>query len=136
MDIDQIAAQAELDAADAAIRSARNEEIAFAELLDALIASKIAVPVTARPTDTWLPAQVTTRDNKILVVAFTQTHLAAAYCHGNREFPQAVLVDLRWVLDSIAPTHGIVFNLGGDNIFEWEAESVAQLREKLRQAGS
>lgn len=136
MDLDPNAAQAELDAADEAIRRARGEEISFDELLDALAVSKVVVPVAGRPGETWLPATVTTRDGALLVAAFTQTHLAAAYCHGNRDFPSAILLDLRWVVDSMPASHGILFNVGGDNVFEWEAPSVAAFREKLRQPAS
>jgi hypothetical protein len=136
LDIEQIAAQAELDAADQAIRRARAEEISYDDLLAALAAARIAVPVAGAPGATWLPASVTTRDGTFLVAAFTQTHLAAAFCHGNRDFPRAMLFDLAWVLESIPPTHGILFNMGGDNVFEWEAPSVAAFREKLRQAAS
>jgi hypothetical protein len=136
LDIEQIEAQAELDVADEAIRRARNEEITFDELLATLAAAKVAVPLAGQPGETWSPATVTTRDQKLLVVAFTRTHLAAAYCHGNLDFPGATLIDVRWVIDSIPPTHGIVFNMGGDNVFEWEAESLAGFRDKLRQAAS
>ena len=131
-DVEQDEAQSQLNVADEAIRRARVEEISYEELLEVLAVSRVVVPVATVPTERWHPATVTTRDKMFLVVAFTQTHLAAAYCKGNLEYPTAMLFDLRWVIESIPPSHGILFNIGGDNLFEWEAEMVTEYRSRLQ----
>jgi type III secretion system (T3SS) SseB-like protein len=131
VDIEQMAAQAELDDADEAIRRARNEELTYEELLDALVGAKVAVPVAGPPGEKWFPATVTTVDKTLLVAAFTQVYLAAAFCAGNREYPRTMLVPLKWVIESTPPTHGILFNMGGENVFEWQAEELNRVRDEL-----
>jgi hypothetical protein len=36
-----------------------------------------------------------------------------------------LLVEARWVVDALPPGHGIVFNVGTENGFEWSREGIA-----------
>ena len=118
--------------ADTAIRDARAGRITVPQMLHSVLAAQVIVPLAEPPVmdgasvTRWKPATVSKQANGAqFLVAFTDRKLATAFSENNREHSFALLVDAAWVLSVLPEGHGIAFNVGGDNGFEWTAEGIS-----------
>ena len=123
--------------ADAAINEARQGRLPVEDMLRAVLAAQVLVPLAEAPQMEgdriahWNPATVTKRaDGSLYHVVFTDAEVAAAYVKGNPQHPYVLLVEASWLVRILPPTHGIAFNLGSENSFEWGAEGIAELRSQ------
>lgn len=126
-----------LPAAHRAIRLAKAQQISGAELLTHLVDGQVSVPVAALPDiqdgkiKTWQPAVFTLEDGSRWLFAFTTPELASDYC-GPETSPFYMTVDTRWVLRSLSPGLGIVFNAKSKGeFFKWSAQGIASYKQKV-----
>ncbi len=124
-------------AADTAIRDARAGRIPVPQMLQSVVAAQIYVPLAGPPVmegdkvGRWNPATVTKQmDGSRFLVAFTDAALMAAFSKSNPQHSFAFLIDASWVLGAIPSGHGIAFNVGGDNAFEWSADGISAYKAK------
>ncbi|HLL73375.1 MAG TPA: SseB family protein [Pyrinomonadaceae bacterium] len=125
--------------ADAAIREALAGRIAVPEMLRAILAAQIYVPLSAPPVfrgnymQSWHPSTVTKRDGgQQFLVVFTDDALVGAYHKANPEYSYLFAIDAFSVLTLLPPKHGIVFNIGDEtSFFEWSAEEISAYREEM-----
>jgi hypothetical protein len=121
--------------ADAAIAEARQGALGVDEMLQAVLAAQVLVPLAGAPEvegdriTFWNPATITKRsDGSLYHVAFTDPAVAAEYVKGNPSHAYVLLVEAGWLVQIVPPGQGIAFNLGSENSFEWSAEGVAEHR--------
>ena len=121
--------------ADAAINEARQGKLSVEDMLRAVLAAQVLVPLAEPPKMEgdriafWNPATITKRaDGSLYHVAFTDPQTAAAYVKGNPSHAYVLLVEASWLAQIVPPGQGIAFNLGSENSFEWGAEGVAEHR--------
>ncbi len=118
--------------ADAAIRDSRVGRLAVQAMLETVLDAQILIPLSEPPHMTgllperWKPATVTKQtDGSRFVVAFTNANSLAVFSRTNPEYSHSLLVEAQWMLDAIPADHGIVFNVGGENGFEWPAAGIS-----------
>jgi len=121
--------------ADAAIAGARQGTLGVDDMLRAVLAAQVLVPLVDAPKMEgdriafWNPATISKRaDGSLYHVAFTDPAVAAEYVKGNPTHPYVLLVEASWLAQVVPPGQGIAFNLGSENSFEWSAEGVAEHR--------
>jgi hypothetical protein len=121
--------------ADEAIRDGRAGRIPVPVMLQRLFSAQAFVSLAGPPTMTghtvasWKPATVTKQDRgSQFVVAFTDESLASAFATNNRTYSHLLLVNLAWLIEALPKEHGIVFNVGSDNGFEWSAAGIAAFK--------
>lgn len=126
--------------ATAAIREARAGRMPVPKMLQLVVGSQVLVPLASPPVienesmKRWKPATVTKQaDGGQFIVAFTDRALMSAFAKSNPEHSFGFLVDTAWLLTVLPQAHGIAFNLGGDNGFEWNAEGIAAFEAEHRQ---
>jgi hypothetical protein len=119
--------------ADGAIRNAREGRIAIDAMLESLLPARVFVLLAGPPVmegdalKRWKPATVTKQDDDTqLVVVFTDEQVMAAFARANPLYSHVLLVECRWVIDNLPADHGLVFNVGGENGFEWPATGITQ----------
>jgi hypothetical protein len=118
--------------ADAAIRDARAGRISVPQMLQSVLAAQIYVPLSDPPViegktiTRWKPATVTKQaDGTQFLVAFTDPALMTAFLKNSPEHSFGFVVEASWVMRVLPPGHGIAFNVGGDNGFEWNADGIS-----------
>jgi hypothetical protein len=120
-----------------AIRLAKQGRMPGKELLDHLVAGKLAVPTSELPQieggviTGWRPATASKADGSQWLIAFTLPELASAYCGREPEHGFYFDVDARWVLKMLPPQYGIVFNLRTEDMFEWNAQGRAKYEKDV-----
>jgi hypothetical protein len=127
----------ELAVADSAIARGRAGAIPVEDMLGELMRAQILIPLAGAPTIEnnrlvrWKPATVSKPDGTQLLLAFTSDDLLSAFAKRNPEYPYAFLIGARWVLGVLPDAHGILFNVGGENGFEWSAKGLAEYRRDV-----
>ena len=118
--------------ADAAIRDARAGRISVPQMLQSVLGAQVYIPLADPPVmdgrimTRWKPATVTKQgDGTQFLVAFTDPTLMTTFLKNNPEHSFAFLVEASWVVSMLPDAHGIAFNLGGDNVFEWNVDGIA-----------
>jgi hypothetical protein len=120
-----------------ALQLAKQGRLSIKEAIDEIVAGQLTVPVADMPITElgkltgWSPATVSKDDGSEWLVVFTLPELADAFCDQETEFPVRVDVDAAWVLETLPPQYGIVFNLHSDLTLEWTAQSVAKYRHDV-----
>jgi hypothetical protein len=120
-----------------ALQLAKQGRLSIKEAIEAIVAGQLTVPVADLPVTErgkltgWSPASVSKDDGSEWLVAFTLPELADAFCEQESGFPVKVDVDAAWVLETLPPQYGIVFNLNSDLSLEWTAQSVAKYRRDV-----
>jgi hypothetical protein len=101
-------------------------------MLRSVLGAQVLVPLADPPVmdgksiARWKPATVTKQaTGGQFLVAFTDESLVSAFSKDNPDHSFAFLVDTLWILDVLPPDHGIAFNVGGNNGFEWPAEGIS-----------
>jgi hypothetical protein len=119
-------------AAEVAIRDGRAGRISVPQMLRLLGAAQVLVPLADPPVMNdasvvrWKPATITKKtDGSQFVLAFTSKALIDAFSKGDPAHSFAFLVEVAWLLNVLPQAHGLVFNLGGTNGFEWPASGIA-----------
>jgi hypothetical protein len=121
--------------ADSAILDARQGRKSTHAMLKSILAAQVAVPLAEPPlmngtsVQSWKPAKITKQtDGGQFLTVFTNEAAMTAFSNANPEYSHYLWVDAQWVLDRLQPHHGIVFNLGTENGFEWSAEGIAAFK--------
>jgi hypothetical protein len=102
-----------------------------------LVAGKVSVPVSEMPRlensriTGWNPATASRADGSQWMIAFTTEEGASKFCDGNPDFGFYVTVDTTWALSSMPPNHGIVFDLGTEDMFTWNAQGLAKYKKDV-----
>jgi hypothetical protein len=73
----------------------------------------------------WKPASVAKSDGEQFLLVFTDGTVHSAFAKHNPEYSYGFLVNAGWVVGILPPKHGMLFNPGGDNAFEWSASGIA-----------
>ena len=119
--------------ADEAIHNGRAGWIPVPEMLRRLFATKVLVSLADPPTMegtsvlSWKPATVTKQGSQF-VIAFTNGARVSAFATKNPTYSHVLLVNMAWLTDALPKEHGIVFNVGSDNGFEWSAAGIEAFR--------
>ena len=127
----------QLALADRAIVQGRAGAITVPEMLRDIMSAQILVPLAGAPRIegdrlvSWKPATVSKGDGSQFLVAFTSHDLLTAFAKHSPEHSYAFQISARWVLGVLPAAHGIVFNVGGDNGFEWSADGLAEYRRDV-----
>jgi len=121
-----------------AIRLSKQGQLHPREMLEHLVAGKVTVPVLDIPVienarvTAWQPVSLSKPDGSRWITAFTTKELASAYCDEN-QIQTYLDVDTRWVLFALPEAHGIVFDLGSETMFQWNAAGIAKyIQDVLR----
>jgi len=102
-----------------------------------LVAGKVSVPVADMPRieyarlTGWHPATASRADGSQWMIAFTTEELASRFCDVHPEFGFYITVDTQWALQSMPDGHGIVFDLGSDSMFSWNAQGLAKYKKDV-----
>lgn len=102
-----------------------------------LVAGKIAVPLSEMPLIEngvlagWKPATVSKPDGSLWLVAFTTPELASAFCDRDPDYGFYIDVETRWALRAMPEQHGIVFDLGTEQMFQWNAQGLAKYKKDV-----
>jgi len=115
-----------------AIRAARAGSLSTEQMLNAVLAAKVSIPLAEPPVMegarllSWKPATVTRdTDGEQFIVVFTDDKLDGQYAKWRPEYPIRLRVDGDWLVGVLPAGHGIIFNLGGGEIlFEWSARDI------------
>jgi hypothetical protein len=106
-------------------------------MLQKVLAAQIYVPLAEAPLvegnniSNWKPATITRPlDGSRFLVAFTDPVLMNAFAKSNPTYSFAFLTDTSWIVRALPVGHGIVFNLGGDNGFEWNAQGISEVQAR------
>ncbi len=122
--------------ADSAIREARAGLMPVPNMLRAVLAAQVFVPLAAPPVmegnsiKSWKPATVTKpAGGAEFLVAFTDASLAEVFTKSASDYTHGLLINVQWLLSALPNNHGIVFNIGGtDSNFEWSAEGISDYK--------
>lgn len=120
-----------------ALELAKQGRLTIKEAIDEIVAGQLTVPVADLPITEhgkltgWSPALVSKDDGTEWLVAFTLPELADEFCEQESEFPVKVEVDAAWILETLPPQYGIVFNPNSDLSLEWTARSVVKYRQEV-----
>jgi hypothetical protein len=115
-----------------ALQLAKQGRLSIKEAIDEIVAGQLTVPVAEMPIieqgklTGWSPATVSKDDGSEWLVVFTLPELADAFSEQESEFQVNVDVDAKWVLETLPPQYGIVFNLNSELSLEWTAQSVGK----------
>ena len=102
-----------------------------------LVAGKVAVPCADMPRiengviTGWRPATASRADGSQWLIAFTTSELASAFCDRNPDFGFYIDVDTQWALRAMPAQHGIVFDLGTEDMFSWNAQGLAKYKRDV-----
>lgn len=124
------------DEAGEAIRAARAGQLSTEEMLRAVLAAQVRVPLAEPPVMdgarmlSWKPATVSRdADGEQFIVVFTDEELDGKYGKWRPEYPYRLRVTADWLINVLPAGHGILFNLGGgDILFEWPAAGIQAYR--------
>lgn len=120
-----------------AIQLARKGEISTAEMLERLVNGWLFVPLAGPPQmagnaiERWKPATVSKGDGSQWLVAFTDTELASEFAKHNSSYEHGLRTQTDWVLQALPEEHGLVFNLGSSDMFEWNAKGVKHYKAEV-----
>jgi hypothetical protein len=115
--------------ADEAIRAARAGSLPTQQMLSAILATQVSIPLAEPPVMdgaqllSWKPATVSRdADGQQFLVVFTDKELDVKYGKWRPEYPYRLRVGADWLITVLPAGHGVLFNLGGGDImFEWPA---------------
>ena len=85
----------------------------------------------------WKPATVTKQPaGAQFLVAFTDKVLVNNFSKNSPTHSFVLLVDAGYLLGVVPQDHGIAFNVGGENCFEWTAEDLSAYMSSERSDAS
>jgi len=126
-----------IEYAESAILDARSNHIQIPEMLKKLLASQALIPLESAPIinenilSSWKPATVTKQnEGSQFLVAFTNKEHANNFYKSNPNHNYEFMVNINWLLTVLPENHGIVFNLGGESNFEWNAQGISAFKEQ------
>jgi hypothetical protein len=129
---------AELQKADRAIQLGRAGKITPAEMLAELLRGQVLIPLANTPElagdrlVSWNPATVSKSDGHQFLLAFSDGAVHDAFVKQTPAYSYAFLANARWVIGVLPAGHGMLFNAGGDNVFEWSASGIANYVQHVR----
>jgi hypothetical protein len=104
-------------------------------MLKSILGAQVLVPLAEPPVmdgvsvKRWKPATITKQpDGPQFLAVFTNEAAVTAFAQVSPQYSHRLLVEARWVVDALPPGHGIVFNVGTENGFEWSCEGVAAFK--------
>lgn len=123
-------------AATEAIRAARAGQRSTQEMLGAVLAAQVSIPLAEPPVMdgarllSWKPATVSRdADGAQFLVVFTDDELDGKYARWRPEYSYRLRTGADWLINVLPAGHGILFNLGGgDILFEWPADGILAYR--------
>ena len=125
-----------------AIQQARKGRISINEMLAFLAESDLFIPLAEPPQmedaviKSWKPCTVSKADGSQWLVAFTSPEPLSEFSKHTPGFSFGISAGTKWVLQLIPPQHGIAFNIGTEDMFEWNADGLAQYRAEMLPSGA
>lgn len=123
--------------ADQAIRDASAGKIEVPDMLTKVIASQVFVPLAEPPVmdgdkmKSWQPATVGHPERGDYLVAFTNEDTRNTFIDSNPTYKFGMLMDTSFLITILPPRHGILFNIGGESCFEWDARGIMAYRQTM-----
>jgi len=120
-----------------AIEAARAGTLPVQEMVKVLMSGPIEVPLVEPPRmerqemKGWKPATLSKADGSQWLVAFTSSDLTTAFSKQNPAYCHGIRVDAAWVLRVMPAAHGLVFNLGSEAMFEWNAAGLERYKDEV-----
>jgi hypothetical protein len=118
------------------LESAMKGKLGVDALLVELMKHQIYLPLAQDPgpnpdSRSIQPAILTSKQGSSLVAVFTSKKCADGFLQQAKAFKYILLVEAKWLVNSISPNLGIVFNPGWPVGFEWNASGIADFRKTL-----